>query len=311
MVSPTQFQQPGSPLNSNSSNTNALQPHSESPVRRTVVVVLVLAFVGGAFAYFFPKDKEDTTQLHSSANETTQSVPKSTETPVVPSVDENVPVYDESAEYDYEWGSSAFNTGYNTFTDLEFGFSIDYPTTWDFDPTVDTAGMVISFGGYENIAGIDRYGAASVALLSVSPDMTVDEYDQGSDDLLLSDPSFSLIGRGVQNLGVYDGRFIVGTYDFSDGIGNVFVSVVAVNNGVAYTFNGLFEYGDDAHFDLVFDKMSVFLNTMMASFVINKTPDLSTYDGGSSDSSLGGVMLNDLFELRSKFEEIRYGALKR
>lgn len=311
MTSPSQFQQSGSALNSNSSSMNALQPHSESPLRRIVVAVLVFAFAGGAFAYFYPKDKEDTTQFHSSAQETTQSVPKSTETPVAPSVDDDVSVYNEPVEYDYEWGPSTLNTGYNTFTDLEFGFSVDYPTTWDFDPTVDTAGTVVSFSGYENIGGVDRYGSASVALLSVSPDMTIDEYDQGSDDLLLSDPSFSYIDRGVQDLGVYDGRFIVGTYDFGDGIGNVFVSVVAVNNGVAYTFNGLFEYGDDADFDVVFEQMSAFLDTMMASFVINKTPDLSTYDGGSSDSSLGGVMLNDLFELRSQYEKVRYGALER
>lgn len=262
--------------------------HSSSPLRTFAAVILVLFVFGGSYYYF--SAKQDTSTIHSSPPEVTPQNDSSTES---------------STEYDYQWGPS-ITSGYNTFEDLEFGFSVDYPDTWDFDPAVGDSGIVVSFSGNETIDGISRYGSASIGLMELPLDMTVDEYDQSSDDSLLEDYSFTYVDRGTQQLGVYDARYIVGTYDFSDGSHSVFLSVVAVNDGVGYTFNGLFDYGEESSFEPVLDHMSFILDEMMASFVVNHTPDFSSYYETYEDPSIGEVMLNDLFELRSKFETPRH-----
>lgn len=295
------------PSQNQNMSSGGLQPHTESPLRRFVVIGLVLSFMGGGFWYYAVPSKEDvgvTTKI--STEKVSEYHASSPETTVPPAEDFDgyTGEIDEAVEYDYEWGASTVS-GYNTFTDFQFGFSVDYPQYWEFDPTVDESGTVVSFGGYETIDGFSRYGSASIGLMSVPPEMTIDQYDQESDDGLLSDPAFTFIDRGEQILGAYDGRYIVGTYDFGDGIGTVFLSVVAVHDGVGYIFNCLFDYGDDSSFDPVLDHMSVLFDTMMASFVVNSTPDFSDYYDSYEDTSIGEVMLNDLFELRSKLEEVR------
>lgn len=288
---------------------NSVEPHHDSPLRRVAAIALVLVVVGGGYYYFSakfgsPSDaiiEQAKNTLHSSPPEATTSQNDATVTD--PSTNTNNST--DSTEYDYQWGPST-TVGYNTFEDFEFGFSVDYPDTWDFDPTVSDGGTVISFSGSEIVEEVSRYGSASIGLMGLPSDMTVDEYDQSSDDSLLEDPSFTYVDRGTQALGAYDGRYIVGTYDFGDGSHSVFLSVVAVNNDIGYTFNGLFDYGDENSFQPVLDRMSAILDGMMASFVVNKAPDFSNYNGSSLDTSVGGVMLNDLFELHSKLEAPRH-----
>ena len=203
--------------------------------RNALIGAFVFAFLGGAINYFVSPSSESDVDYYSSSDE----------------------YYDYYEAYDsYSFTSDDYSLdyseayGYLTFVDYQYGFKLDFPEDWDLFPAYDVTLFSSQYEDYEDY--LLENVAIAVEDVSYYEQITLQDYADASLGYLVNDPEYSYIGQGEATLGAYEGMYINGVYEFSDGSIVGYVTFFTIQEGAAYVLGYMYEYPEKAlYFDLI------------------------------------------------------------
>lgn len=192
--------------------------------------------------------------------------------------------YDPS---DYSTAPSTID-GFMTFSDYYWGFELDYPEDWTFEPAM--SGTFFS-SPYENDEDtLIENASIAVENLSQYPEITLQDYAVASLNYLNGDPAYSFVDQGESSFGQYEGWTLFGKYRLGSQEAGV-RSVFTIQGNAAYIFTYMYEIPEKEQYQSL-------IRSMMDRFILIPGEVESEEKNIPENSNQGAYGFTSLFHLK-------------
>ena len=156
-----------------------------------------------------------------------------------------------------------------------YGFQVDYPEDWEIDVSSFASFFTSEYEDFDDLI-LENISVATDDLSYYGySDMGLDEYTDLSLDGLLTDPDYVLVDRGERDLGSYEGRYLLGGYEFG-GMELEVLQIFTLSDGVVYLFTYTYE---SAKADLWEDTVDHMIDSFEITSFVDPASGLPTLDG--------------------------------